>query len=269
MKKYIKAYVEEKGWPSSEFFLEFDGDEEALWDEYFSEAEEEVFDELEIFAEPSGQGNFASMVLYDESSPGLINRAEPLTIDFNSWVDKELQLAAATNHQKGYKALFRDWMLELMNDAGWTRDQLMKRLIRSSSDDFIVKPYKEEVNEITLEFSTDADADSFCSANRIDSSDVWYDDKEGKWLLNCTQFLTYPVIQVTYDFDIWIALGAREDHEYVKSIEGYTTTALTSGELNSEMRRTENLSTRYYAKRDSIEVLDIVFDAQPSQITYK
>ena len=119
MKSWIHAATSEEvrdpNWVDPEILMdeEFDstGDEmEEFWQNYLSDPEESVYDELGVLTEPSGQGMFATMYIVDNSGQ---ERFEPIEVDWSEWCENEIQMAIDSNNAKEYKQKFRTYIKNL------------------------------------------------------------------------------------------------------------------------------------------------------------
>lgn len=119
MKRWIHAATSKEmrdpNWIDPEILMdeEFDStsDEmEEFWQNYLSDPEESVYDELDIFTEPSGQGTLATMYLVDNSGK---ERFEPIRVDWSEWCENEIQMAIDSNNADEYKHRFRNYINHL------------------------------------------------------------------------------------------------------------------------------------------------------------
>lgn len=103
--------LQPKRWPSAKDISELDSDEsiETFWDTWLSSPEEQVNNKLKVYCEPSTQGGVGDMVVFNEADED----TEPEYIDFDTWTDNELDMAAssknATEYKRKYEAFLREW----------------------------------------------------------------------------------------------------------------------------------------------------------------
>lgn len=112
--KLPKSAVKKRtSWPSSDMWNEIESDEqfEDMWSEYLAGPEDKVNKSLNIFAEPSIQGGWGSMFLFDTT-----NTYEAVTIDFSDWCDAEARMAAESSSASEYKSAYRKYVKNLIKD---------------------------------------------------------------------------------------------------------------------------------------------------------
>lgn len=106
--------VTSSSWPSSDWWYDLDDESfEDAWQEYLSGPEDEVNKELQIFPEPSVQGNRGSLVVYDESGQDRQGEDENWYIDWQDYLDWQVDAAAASKNAAQYKKKYRKFMKEL------------------------------------------------------------------------------------------------------------------------------------------------------------
>ena len=88
---------------------------EELWQDYLCEPEEEVNEKYDLFLEPNVQGDFGVMVIYDESG----EQDEEIEIDWQSWSEREIDLALSSNTAEEFQKKYEDWILSILKDNGW------------------------------------------------------------------------------------------------------------------------------------------------------
>lgn len=109
-----KKSKKSNNWPSADAWYNIESDEEFedMWSRYLAGPEDEVNKLLKIFPEPSIQGGFGSMVIFDESG----DENESVDIDYQDWCDNQLNMAAesknATEYRQKYKAFVEDLIAE-------------------------------------------------------------------------------------------------------------------------------------------------------------
>ena len=108
--KVIQANDDYSKWPDEDFWREVDPDSAAFdnaWDMYLSDLEWSVNDALNVYPEPSTQGSRGGMFIMDNSGEN-----EAIYVDFQHWVDIELDIAAdsesADQYKKGYMEYLKD-----------------------------------------------------------------------------------------------------------------------------------------------------------------
>ncbi len=101
-------------WPSSDWWYDLDDESfEDAWQEYLSGPEDEVNKELQIFPEPSVQGNQGSLFVHDESDENRHNEDEDWYIDWQEYLDWQVDAAATSKNAAQYKKKYRKFMKEL------------------------------------------------------------------------------------------------------------------------------------------------------------
>lgn len=112
--KWLSPAVSDK-WPSSRKWESLDLRSEAfedMWNQWLASAESEVDKQLQIFTEPSIQGGYGSMFVFDESNQ---DRFESISVDFGDWCETEMYLAAQSRNEAEYKKKYEAWMKKLCN----------------------------------------------------------------------------------------------------------------------------------------------------------
>lgn len=114
MKITINSSISNSEWPDEDFWREIDPDSEAFdnaWDRYLSNLEWSVNDELDVYPEPSIQGGRGSMFIIDNSGEN-----EAIHVDFQHWVDIELDIAANSESADQYRAGYMRYLEGLIED---------------------------------------------------------------------------------------------------------------------------------------------------------
>lgn len=110
-KSRITASTDTSNWPDPEYFETVDEDTEEVWDNYLSEPEWDVADELQVSFEPSVQGSVGSMFIYDDSGE---DRFEEIEVDYGEWCNTELDLAYQSGSSEEYKQKFKEYIESLI-----------------------------------------------------------------------------------------------------------------------------------------------------------
>lgn len=120
MKRYLHANTDNWiDWEAIEEDEDFDitGEdfEDQIFYPYLSNAENEVNEKLKIYPEPSVQGGFGGVYIFDESGE---NRWSPYddddkVIDWYDWCEKEFNLARKASNAAEYAKLYENWMREV------------------------------------------------------------------------------------------------------------------------------------------------------------
>lgn len=107
MKRYIRA-----SWVDPSVFDNDDFDMEQFWQDYLCDPEDSVNSDLQVFAEPSGQGLLGSMFLFDESGK---DRFSPVEVDFDVWNNQEIDMAMNSSSAEDYADKYRAYIKQLCN----------------------------------------------------------------------------------------------------------------------------------------------------------
>lgn len=100
-------------WPIASFWYGLDSwNFDDAWEQYLRDPESEVNAELQIFPEPSTQGNMGGLYVFDESGANR-NRDGDWYIDWNEYCDWQLDAAASSKNAEQYKKKYRKFMKEL------------------------------------------------------------------------------------------------------------------------------------------------------------
>lgn len=109
-----KSHRAKSSWPSSDWWYDLDDESfEDAWQEYLSAPESEVNDELQIFSEPSVQGSMGGLFVYDESGEDRKGEGEDWYIDWQEYLDWQIDAAATSKNASQYKKKYRKFMKDL------------------------------------------------------------------------------------------------------------------------------------------------------------
>ena len=100
-------------WPNRQFWENCE-DIDEIWNEYLDVPENVINQELQIFPEPSVQAGMGGMFIYDESGE---HRFSTIYVDYQEWCEAELEMAADSTSSEEYADRYRDYVLELMDNA--------------------------------------------------------------------------------------------------------------------------------------------------------
>lgn len=101
-------------WPSTKWWYGLDDESfEDAWQQYLSAPESEVNDELQIFPEPSVQGSMGGLFVYDESGEDRQGEDENWYIDWQEYLDWQIDAAATSKNASQYKKKYRSFMKNL------------------------------------------------------------------------------------------------------------------------------------------------------------
>ena len=112
--KKSKKSKKSNTWPSADKWevVEYGEEFEDMWDRYLAGPENEVNKTFKIFPEPSIQGGYGSMVIFDESE----DENEPVYVDFQDWVDRVLSMAAESKNANEYKQKYKGFIEDLISE---------------------------------------------------------------------------------------------------------------------------------------------------------
>lgn len=103
-----------KEWPTTRQWYGVDLYEQPeYYDEYLCDAEDEINKKYKIFSEPSIQAGRGSVFIYDESGE---DRFEGISVDFQEWCNKELEMAASSNSEREYKQRYENYIRGLIGE---------------------------------------------------------------------------------------------------------------------------------------------------------
>lgn len=101
-------------WPDADWWYGLDDESfEDAWQEYLSGPEDEVNKELQIFTEPSVQGSMGGLFVYDESGEDRQGEDENWYVDWQEYLDWQLESAATSENASQYKKKYRKFMKDL------------------------------------------------------------------------------------------------------------------------------------------------------------
>lgn len=101
-------------WPDADWWYSLDDESfEDAWQEYLSAPEDEVNKELQIFPEPSVQGSMGGLFVFDESGQDRKGEDEDWYIDWQEYLDWQIDAAATSKNASQYKKKYRKFMKDL------------------------------------------------------------------------------------------------------------------------------------------------------------
>lgn len=109
-KKYltpVETKAAKKDWRNTKGNIDF---ENAWW---LAKPENEVNNELQIFPEPSVQGNAGGVFIYDKSDEGRDENGYPWYEDWTDWLDWKQGAAVSSKNAEQYKKKYRAHIKEL------------------------------------------------------------------------------------------------------------------------------------------------------------
>ena len=118
-KKYlipIETKAVKKEWPSAGKWHGVDTNDtefDDMWNTWLAKPEEAINIELQIFPEPSIQGNSGGMFIHDESGEERTENGYPWYEDWEDWLDWQWQAAASSKNAEQYKKKYRAHIKEL------------------------------------------------------------------------------------------------------------------------------------------------------------
>lgn len=101
-------------WPGSRLWNSVDVNSEKfddMWQEWLSSPESEVNSELNVFTEPSIQGGYGDMFIFDTSTKPHEMIA---SVDFSDWCESELMLASQSKSRDDFKHRYKSYLSSLI-----------------------------------------------------------------------------------------------------------------------------------------------------------
>ena len=109
-----EAEAKKSHWPSSDWWYDLDDESfEDAWQEYLSGPEDAVNKELQIFPEPSVQGSMGGLFVFDESSEDRKGEDEDWYVDWQDYLNWQIDAAATSKNASQYKEKYRSFMKNL------------------------------------------------------------------------------------------------------------------------------------------------------------
>ena len=102
-------------WPSKNVWNSCDNDWEfeELWSKWLSKPEDAINKQLQIFPEPSTQGGWGTMFIFDKSGQERDENGFPWKQDFGEWCDWQYRAAANSRNAEEYKQKYREHIRKL------------------------------------------------------------------------------------------------------------------------------------------------------------